>query len=166
MNIDLRVNAAYIKRLDSNVIPSGQVGTVTLNCTFEEPGWAEMVKYATFVIPGVRAVFKRKLVDNKCEVPPEALAQPGPLIIGVYGEITARNALHGSAPWRYSPAVTTITLRQGSYFEADEPSALTISEWFAEQAAIAKKAAEAAVKAANIANELVKSLKKEVNSDE
>ena len=159
MNIELRVNAAYIKRLDNNLIPSGQVGTVTLSCTFEEPGWSEMTKYATFVIPGVRGVFKKKFVDNKCEIPPEALAQPGPLIIGVYGEITARNAVHGSAPWRYSPAVTTITLRQGSYFEAEEPSAVTICNWFAEQAAIAKDAADKAIKAAKIANEILISIK-------
>lgn len=158
MNIDLHVNASYIKRLDNNIVPSGQVGSVTLRCTFEEPGWADMVKYATFVIPGVRTVFKEKLVDNKCKVPPEALAQAGPLIVGVYGVTMAKEALHGSEPWRYSPAVTTITLRQGSYFDGEEPSAVTISEWFAEQAAIAKESAQAAIKAAQIANEILTKL--------
>lgn len=165
MFIDLHVNAAYIKRTDSNMITSGQVGTVMLNCTFEEPEWAETTKYATFVIPGIRTVFKERLVDNKCEVPPEALAQAGPLIIGIYGT-SAENEVPGAKPWTYSPAVTTITLRQGSVMDGEESSALTICEWFAEQAAIAKKAAETAVKAANIANELVKSIKKEVSADE
>lgn len=163
--IELHVNAAYIKRLDNNIVSSGQAGTVTLQCTFEEPGWANMVKYATFVIPGIRTPFKKRLVDNKCKVPAEALAQAGPLMIGVYGTVTAKEAMHGSGPWRYSPAVTTITLRQGSYFEAEEPSAVTISEWFAQQAADAKEAAANAIKAAKIANEILLSIRKEAGDE-
>lgn len=163
--IELHVNAAYIKRLDNNIISSGQAGTVMLKCTFEEPGWANMVKYATFVIPGIRTVFKERLVDNKCKVPAEALAQAGPLIVGVYGTVMAKEALRTTEPWRYSPAVTTITLRQGSYFEAEEPSAVTISEWFAQQAADAKEAADKAIKAAKIANEILLSINKEVSNE-
>jgi hypothetical protein len=158
-------NASYVKRVDNEMLTSGQYGVTEMQCTFDDT-WNGLDKWAVFTVPGISAPIKSKIINDSCRVPVEVFAQPGPVLVGAYGELVNDGVLVK----RLSPAPVSVMIRQGSYRDdATESEVVTINEWFAKQAAEAKKAADAAIRAAKIANELVNGLKqteKEENTDE
>ncbi len=118
-------------------IASGGVNVVRAEFEFC-PLWDSLVKTAVFYTDQ-KVVYHKVLVDDACDVPPEVLAAPGLMYMGVFGVDAAGSIVR--------PSVTLVlTIEEGAITEATDVSDPT-PELYEQVLAEVQKAREAAEKA-------------------
>ncbi|MEG1705085.1 MAG: hypothetical protein RR290_00730 [Clostridia bacterium] len=88
--IRIQINSNVIKLIKSEYLTTGMYNQI--ECEFEfSKEWQELENFSTFNINN--KIYKEKIINNKCNIPAEALKQAGILYVGVYGNKIINNLL-------------------------------------------------------------------------
>lgn len=120
MDINVSVNKICIANPD--ILNSGEAYIHKLKFNFSEEYTQDLVYRACFTC--LSGTFVSPILNNECEIPPEALEADGTIELGVYAYILQDNTLEK----RFSPEHLFLTINAGSYREGLESEAPTPTE--------------------------------------
>ena len=120
MDINVSVNKICIANPD--ILNSGEAYIHKLKFNFSEEYTPDLVYRACFTC--LSGTFVSPILNNECEIPPEALEADGTIELGVYAYILQDNTLEK----RFSPEHLFLTINAGSYREGLESEAPTPTE--------------------------------------
>lgn len=120
MDINVSVNKICIANPD--ILNSGEAYIHKLKFNFSEEYTPDLVYRACFTC--LSGTFVSPILNNECEIPPEALEADGTIELGVYAYILQDETLEK----RFSPEHLFLTINAGSYREGLESEAPTPTE--------------------------------------
>lgn len=120
MDINVSVNKICIANPD--ILNSGEAYIHKLKFNFSEEYTPDLVYRACFTC--LSGTFVSPILNNECEIPPEALEADGTIELGVYAYILQDDTLVK----RFSPEHLFLTINAGSYREGLESEAPTPTE--------------------------------------
>ena len=120
MDINVSVNKICIANPD--ILNSGEAYIHKLKFNFSEEYTPDLVYRACFTC--LSGTFVSPILNNECEIPPEALEDDGTIELGVYAYILQDETLEK----RFSPEHLFLTINAGSYREGLESEAPTPTE--------------------------------------
>ena len=120
MDINVSVNKICIANPD--ILNSGEAYIHKLKFNFSEEYTPDLVYRACFTC--LSGTFVSPILNNECEIPPEALEDDGTIELGVYAYILEDETLEK----RFSPEHLFLTINAGSYREGLESEAPTPTE--------------------------------------
>lgn len=120
MDINVSVNKICIANPD--ILNSGEAYIHKLKFNFSEEYTPDLVYRACFTC--LSGTFVSPILNNECEIPPEALEADGTIELGVYAYILEDDTLEK----RFSPEHLFLTINAGSYREGLESEAPTPTE--------------------------------------
>lgn len=120
MDINVSVNKICIANPD--ILNSGEAYIHKLKFNFSEEYTPDLVYRACFTC--LSGTFVSPILNNECEIPPEALEADGTIELGVYAYILQDDTLEK----RFSPEHLFLTINAGSYREGLESEAPTPTE--------------------------------------
>ena len=120
MDINVSVNKICIANPD--ILNSGEAYIHKLKFNFSEEYTPDLVYRACFTC--LSGTFVSPILNNECEIPPEALEADGKIELGVYAYILQDETLEK----RFSPEHLFLTINAGSYREGLESEAPTPTE--------------------------------------
>lgn len=120
MDINVSVNEMCIANPD--ILNSGEAYIHKLKFNFSEEYKPDLVYRACFTC--LSGTFVSPILNNECEIPPEALEADGTIELGVYAYILQDETLEK----RFSPEHLFLTINAGSYREGLESEAPTPTE--------------------------------------
>ena len=121
MKINVTENKVSIK--EEQILNENEYNIHKIQFDFSSEYTDDLVKAALFSIDN--HTYKKIILNNECDIPPEVLTQRGYSILGVYAYKTEQDTL----VLRYSPSPTRISVYDGSYkAEAENSEPITPSE--------------------------------------
>lgn len=120
MDINVSVNKICIANPD--ILNSGEAYIHKLKFNFSEEYTPDLVYRACFTC--LSGTFVSPILNNECEIPPEALEADGTIELGVYAYILQDETLEK----RFSPEHLFLAIKAGSYREGLESEAPTPTE--------------------------------------
>lgn len=121
MKINVTENKVSIK--EEQILNENEYNIHKIQFDFSSEYTDDLVKVALFSIDN--HTYKKIILNNECDIPPEVLTQRGYSILGVYAYKTEQDTL----VLRYSPSPTRISVYDGSYkAEAENSEPITPSE--------------------------------------
>lgn len=120
----LSVTKNKVELTEADTMNTGEVNIT--ECAFEfTHAYDALTKKAIFVNSTTEDAYEAPIIDNKCTVPAEVVAQKGDILVGVYAyEVQDEKLIK-----RYSPTPARMGVRYGSYrANVKNPSDVTASE--------------------------------------